>query len=159
MCVFFFPSHFHRHTYSSLIPEDYDNEPDDVDQNGIDDANGNGNAQQPDTNSVQQNIDLDRDAKKVDIIEATSPISTDLQIDTNEISVPQPSKPNSVEHRNEISVNVASCDVNNGGCEQTCNIVPNDGNGGNVIECSCNEGFYLEKEGGTNCLGKLNFMH
>lgn len=155
---------FHATLIHLLIPKDYDTETDDVDQNGIDDANRNGNGvQQPDTNTVQPINEFDRDANKVDTIEqqhTTSTISTDEQIaeqiDTNEIGVPESSQPTaSIDNLNHIPVDLQSCDINNGGCEQTCNMVPNEQNNGNIVECSCNEGFYLDKEGGTKCLGKL----
>lgn len=119
----------------------------------MDDANRNG-VPQLNSNSLHPSIELDRVPEKVDIIETTSSINE--QIDTNEIDLPPPAEATVViSNGDAIAVDQNSCNVNNGGCEQICNNVPNAENSGTVVECSCYEGFYLDKEGGTVCLGKL----
>lgn len=148
-----------------LIPADYDNQTDDADQNGIDDSNRNSNddddeneIQQPATNSAgPSNIDSKVDDNITDG-DATSDSSTkriNEPIDANEIggSEAQPTERPTIvyDNRNHISI---SCDVNNGGCEQTCNMVPGENDDENVVECSCKEGFYLDSDGGKKCFGE-----
>ncbi|XP_031619500.1 fibrillin-2 isoform X2 [Contarinia nasturtii] len=115
------------------------------------------------TNSVQQNnenINTETVEKNVTPNEPISVASTndnsnvDEQIITNEI-IPQTKEetinviPNEIEKPTPTS---NSCDVNNGGCEQICNMVPDDDIGANVPECSCNIGFYLDQMDGVKCL-------
>lgn len=152
-------------TFICLIPGDYDNETDDVDQNGIDNSNrnsdnddGDDNVQQPTTNSDRPSI-IDTKTSPIDARTDSSDNRINVQINTNEIlgSEWQPTEQHRstlTERPNQISIDSKSCDRNNGGCEQTCNMVPNDDNSGNVVECSCNEGFYLDADGGSKCVGK-----
>lgn len=164
-------------TFICLIPGDYDNETDDVDQNGIDNSNRNSDnddddddnenvddTQQPSTNSNSARPTIIN--SKTDEDDATPDSSTNRyneQIDTNEIngSEAQPTEQPSIiiENRNEIPISSMSCDINNGGCEQTCNMVPNEvDSGDNVVECSCKEGFYLDADGATKCLGEVHIF-
>lgn len=162
-----------------LIPEDSEIETDDVDQNGIDDSyrNSDNNVEQPSTNSapptiIDANTRVDNDG---DATADSSPNRINEQIDTNEIAgsdgLPT-EQPTLIqidnENRNKISTGSISCDVNNGGCEQTCNMVPNNNGDENVVECSCKDGFYLDAVDGTKCLGesykinlfiRLNFFY
>lgn len=94
----------------------------------------------------------------IDATSDSSPNHINEQIDTNEIIGSETRPPNNMENRNEISIDAISCDRDNGGCEQKCNIVPGEGDRGNVIECSCHDGFYLEADGGSKCLGKSSFL-
>lgn len=79
---------------------------------------------------------------------------TDEQIGTNEINA-QPTEPSNTPSliRTEIPA-VATCDVDNGGCEQTCNMVQNELTGAMMIECSCGSGYYLDLAEGKHCLGE-----
>lgn len=163
-------------TFICLIPVDYDNETDDVDQNGILISNRNSNNNNSDGDD-DDNVGDDDDNNNVQqpATDSTRPVITDdatsdsslnrinEQIDTNEIdgSETQPTEqpteqppPAVIENRNKISIGALSCDLNNGGCEQTCNMVPDAQSGENVVECSCTDGFYLDADGGTNCLGE-----
>lgn len=145
-------------TFICLIPGDYDNETDDVDQNEIDNSNrssdnddGDNIVQQPTTNSAHPSI-IDTNTSKIDATDVGNRINE--QIDTNEIIGSEAQPTIILENRNEMDIDSMSCDRNNGGCEQTCNMVPGEGNGGNVVECSCNDGFYLDADGGSKCLGR-----
>lgn len=149
----------------ALIPDDYDNETDDVDQNGIDETNRNGDAQQPlpppSLSPVEPNSVPINPSNTDDALEQTTKmpaIDVNEQINTNEIGATptEPAIQVEVDDRNAISTTTASCDVNNGGCEQTCNMVPNGDD--NVVECSCNNGFYIDADP-TKCLGEFIYFH
>lgn len=161
-------------TFICLIPVDYDNETDDVDQNGIVNSNrnsNNNNNDDDDDDDDDEDDDDNDDNVQQPSTDSTLPTITDdartdssanrinEQIDTNEINASeiQPTEQPAIviENRNEISTGSRSCDVNNGGCEQSCIMVPNDPpNGENVVECLCKPGFYLDDDG-TKCLGEL----
>lgn len=111
------------------------------------------------TNSLQQNNENESHVEKT---ESSEPVPTaptnnniDEQIATNEITATSgPSVEAPVESRNEVSA-ADTCDVNNGGCEHTCTMVPDEEIGGNVVECSCREGFYLDSAEGKKCSGEF----
>lgn len=50
--------------------------------------------------------------------------------------------------------NVPTCDINNGGCDQICNMVQNENSDALIAECSCSLGYYLDLEEGKHCIGK-----
>lgn len=155
LLFYFFYSHS-RHTYSFLIPVDYGNETDDDDQNGNDDTNKT-DAENAATNSLQQNNEIPKNAEKIEPVEtietipAVSNNNVDEQIATNEIIQTTATVAPVTENRSEDAVN---CELNNGGCEQTCTMVPDEEIGINVVECSCRSGFYLDSDEGRKCLGK-----
>lgn len=129
---------------------DYGNETDDDNQNGIDDTNKS-ETNNLNSNSVQSNIEIDQKnqettAKTIDTVPANT---------INEITdeVPPILVEPTIEHRDNFAESF-NCDVNNGGCEQTCTMVPDEEIGANVVECSCQIGFYLDDEG-QKCLGKF----
>lgn len=148
--------HWH-HTYSSLIPVDYGNETDDDD--GEDDQNENDDVNKSDANnstpsSQQPNNESEITGEpKVKTIETIPVGLTDENQDTNinEIIPTNENVDPTLENRNDIS---PSCDVNNGGCEQTCSMVSDEETGNSLAECSCRIGFYLDDEG-LKCLGEL----
>lgn len=173
-------------TFICLIPVDYDNEANGVDQNGIPNSNSNSNNNsdgdddeegdevdededdenvQPSTNSARPTI---TDDETVQILKSDSSADRiNEQIDTNEINgyetQPTEQPAIAIENRNMMPSDSKSCDVNNGGCEQMCNMVPSAQDGENVVECSCRDGFYLDAD--TKCLGesynlfiRLNFV-
>lgn len=162
--LIFFIFFFHScHTYSSLIPVDYGNETDDDDQNENDDTNKT-NAENVATNSLQQNNEFEKNAEKIEPIEMVPAVlnnNVDEQIATNEIIQTIATVAPSTESHSEISIDSSGCDLNNGGCEQTCTMVPDEEIGTNVVECSCRAGFYLDSDEGKKCLGEcmcLSFL-
>lgn len=151
--LFCFIFHSH-HTYSSLIPADYGNETDDDDQNGNDDTN-KGDANNSAPNSLQPNIDTHETNEQQNV--ATIPVDAtdENQIhENNEIFAPIDQPEPTIENGIETPTELSSCDVNNGGCEQTCTMVPDEEIGASVVECSCQIGFYLD-ERGRKCLSKF----
>lgn len=56
-------------------------------------------------------------------------------------------------HENLQNV-LPTCDVNNGGCDQICNMVQNENSDALIAECSCSLGYYLDLEEGKHCIGK-----
>lgn len=149
-------------TFICLIPVDYGNENSNGNSNNDDDDDGdddddvddededddNNNVQQPSTNSAGPTITGDETSD-------SSANRINEQIDTNEINgyetQPTEQPAIAIENRN-IPSESKSCDVNNGGCEQMCNMVPNKQGAENVVECSCREGFYLDSD--MKCLGE-----
>lgn len=136
---------------------DYGNETDDDVQNGNDDTRKT-DAENAAKNSLQQNNENESHVEK---IEPSEPIPTaptnnniDEQIATNEITSTVQTTQAPIEQRNELPT-ADTCDVNNGGCEHTCTMVPDEEIGGNVVECSCREGFYLDSEEGKKCSGEF----
>lgn len=101
------------------------------------------------TNSLQQNNE--NQSKNEVKIETNH--NNNEQIVTNEITP----KIQTSEAENDINIvdpSSESCDVNNGGCEHTCTMVPDAELGSNIAECSCKRGFYLDGEG-MKCLGEF----
>lgn len=49
---------------------------------------------------------------------------------------------------------VPTCDVNNGGCDQICNMVQKENSDALIAECSCRLGYYLDSEEEKHCIGK-----
>lgn len=129
---------------------DYGNEADDDNQNGIDDTNKS-ETNNLDSNSVQSNTEIaqknqEPTAETIDTVPANT---------INEITDEDPPilvEP-IIEHRDDFAES-SSCDVNNGGCEHICTMVPDEEIGANIVECSCQIGFYLDDEG-QKCLGKF----
>lgn len=141
---------------------DYGNETDD-DQNGNDETNKT-DAENAATNSLQQgntqNNQIEKNAEQIQPIETESPSNANLdeQIATNEIIQTIATVAPPTENRIEISSDASSCELNNGGCEQTCTMVPDEETGTNVAECSCRAGFYLDSDEGKKCLGKCIWL-
>lgn len=137
---------------------DYGNETDDDDQNG-NDGHHKTDTENAATNTVQQNNENETHAETIEPTEPIPAVLTnnniDEQITTNEIipTVAQTSEA-PIESHNEVAT-ADTCDVNNGGCEHTCTMVPDEEVGTNVIECSCREGFYLDSAEGKKCSGEF----
>lgn len=153
-----------RYTNSFLIPADYGNETDDDDGN---DDNRKTDDENAATNSLQQNNENESHVEKV---ESTEPIpvavaptnnnNIDEQITTNEIITTIETSEAPIKTQKEVSTADDTCDVNNGGCDHICTIVPDEEIGGNVVECSCREGFYLDSAEGKKCSGEfITFSH
>lgn len=67
-------------------------------------------------------------------------------VDTSEIpSVVQPTEPQ-IDSQN-------NCDVNNGGCDHICDMVPIDQTFS--VQCGCNDGYFLDSSNGKMCIGKF----
>lgn len=141
---------------TSLIPVDYGTDSDDDDQHGNDDSNKT-DAENAATNSLQQNnVNNGSNIEPSEIIPNVPANTVTEQLENNEIlptpEIPPPTVPNQNEIAPTISVE-PSCDLDNGGCEQTCTMIPDEEIGGNVAECSCRIGFYLDSDVGKKCLG------
>lgn len=139
-----------------IIPEDYDSGTDDEDQNGIDNANKNDGVEISATNTVQAN----HEEKPIEqsTVGATT-VNERIDANENNIHITETTQStNEILH--EIVPPAVSCDVNNGGCDQTCSMVPLEGSGATVAECSCAQGFYLDAYEGRKCFGKclLGFL-
>lgn len=169
--VFFYFISASRHIYSSLIPADYGNESDDDGENENSDSNKT-ETENAATNSVQpneENIKIETQEKNempsetVSVAPAVDNGNDQLEFNPSP-QTPEPTIdvlyiPSEVATTTTTTTTIAppavdSCDVNNGGCDQICNMVPDDETGVDVSECSCNGGFYLDQEG-KKCLGEL----
>lgn len=62
--------------------------------------------------------------------------------------------PNEVNEVHENLSNRSTCDVNNGGCDQICNMIQMENSDTLIAECSCSLGYYLDLEEGKHCIGK-----
>ena len=107
----------------------------------------------------------------MEAVEPTEPIpvavaptnnnNIDEQITTNEIITTIETSEAPIKTQKEVVTTADdTCDVNNGGCEHICTMVPDEEIGGNVVECSCREGFYLDSAEGKKCSGEfITFSH
>lgn len=77
------------------------------------------------------------------------------EITDNEV-VPRTDTDQSANKANGNPPNVATCDANNGGCDQICNMVQNEHGDALVAECSCSLGYYLDLDEGKHCIGKCS---
>lgn len=70
----------------------------------------------------------------------------DNEIPTNET----PTKPQVELHAD----NQNDCNVNNGGCDHTCNMGPSADDQSFTVQCACNGGYYLDSNE-KSCIGKF----
>lgn len=143
---YFICSRFYLFTlcFISNPPADFDGGTDDDEQNGNDVMIKN-ETNQP----VQPNENAIPSENEIEIL------TNQIEDNTNEISksVP-PADIVLVTAQTENRIDLSEiCDLNNGGCEQTCNMVDGETNSTDVVECSCKSGFYLDDDG-KKCLGE-----
>lgn len=86
----------------------------------------------------------------------THEINNEVEITNNEVfpRFGTDQSANEVNDVHENLQNVPTCDVNNGGCDQICNMVQNENSDALIAECSCSLGYYLDLEEGKHCIGK-----
>lgn len=137
--------------YFVKIPADYNTETDDVDENEYsgksNDINENieiTNRNEADENEISENTEITENKLTEESSENNKPILT---------SETDPEAATELNNRKDSNGEI-NCNSNNGGCEHTCNMIPDKVNNSLVIECSCNNGFYLDSYEGKHCIGK-----
>lgn len=127
-------------------------ETDDEDEN-IDSQNNNNNNE----NSVYSENDINTS-------NANPSPSTETQLNENakgnEVEITNDLEPIQTEKPTldiNLTENRANCNTNNGGCDQICSYIQDEPTGNAYVECSCNEGFYLDSIDGKKCIGKYLF--
>lgn len=122
---------------------------DDVDDENDENVDNNNNNNE--SNNAYNGIDGSH-IKTESESNSLPPIENVAENDENNGMKPQ-TEPPRIEDHNELGQGTISCEINNGGCEQLCSTAQDDESGSMKVECSCNEGFYLDSIDGKGCVG------